>query len=446
MIHCSLIILNYSPLITAVKYGDVAIVSLLLDHGADVNLLDVSYKTPLHFSSMYSTPHIAQMLISAGVEIDRQDEAGLTALHCAVSKGCEEQVRLLVDRGANILLKTKVRETALYRLFREPIDWNYGICKLLLEKGANCNDDNWEESPFLNALRNGSLKFIKLMLSYGADISIMSPQGLIASHFAAENPHTDVIEFILDHGLDIDSRMNQESFTPLHIAAKCGNFGGCEILLKRGATINAISRSGTSPLHEAIASSQLQSARVLLDHGAYEANEISNRLSILEFARDSREVKMSNFLTSHVAKVMYLNLHVNEGDRRVIENENFYHDYYQKCLQEIKSMKKLKVYQNVSVFNLFTESDKGITVYARNSELIKTLEVKDYENKCPIYADSIRRRFYGEVEKQKIWHAVGRVVCDIFNFNDPYHLIVQKILSYLDAEDLAKLQYYSSFC
>jgi len=56
----------------------------LLAHGANVDGVNATMQTPLHYAAWQGHNDIASVLIGHGADIDAQDELGLTALHRAV--------------------------------------------------------------------------------------------------------------------------------------------------------------------------------------------------------------------------------------------------------------------------------------------------------------------------------------------------------------------------
>jgi ankyrin repeat protein len=57
--------------------------------------------TPLHVAAVRGDVHIIGLLLDAGAEIDVRGEHGHTPLHEAAGQGHIEAVKLLVSRGAN---------------------------------------------------------------------------------------------------------------------------------------------------------------------------------------------------------------------------------------------------------------------------------------------------------------------------------------------------------
>src|SRR5258708_26202066 len=89
-------------------------VVLCLSHGAKVNLRTPAGATYLHEAALSGNPAVITLLLDRGAEIDARDrEASATPLHYAVSMGRREAVELLLSRGADRTLKNNRGKTAM---------------------------------------------------------------------------------------------------------------------------------------------------------------------------------------------------------------------------------------------------------------------------------------------------------------------------------------------
>ena len=98
-----------TPLHDAVKKNHLAVVDLLLNHGANVHSKDNSSVTPLHEVVTHS---VAETLITAGADVNAVDADGFTPLHYAVGN-LPDLIEILVKKGADINAKSNDGDTAL---------------------------------------------------------------------------------------------------------------------------------------------------------------------------------------------------------------------------------------------------------------------------------------------------------------------------------------------
>lgn len=90
-----------SPLHMAALKGQLKIMQILLDKGAEVDALDSTGRTALHCAIEGSRTDAVQMLVQRGANVSQPDGKGLSPLRLAVEKGMEEGVMLLIERGAD---------------------------------------------------------------------------------------------------------------------------------------------------------------------------------------------------------------------------------------------------------------------------------------------------------------------------------------------------------
>ncbi|MDB5969729.1 MAG: ankyrin repeat protein [Hydrocarboniphaga sp.] len=94
--------LDQTPLIAAVSQNQVACVKQLIARGADVNLADHAGWSPLiHAAYFGSGEELLSLLVDHGANVNAQNNRGLTALYLASAAGHEPQVQLLLAHGAN---------------------------------------------------------------------------------------------------------------------------------------------------------------------------------------------------------------------------------------------------------------------------------------------------------------------------------------------------------
>lgn len=154
------------PLMQAAGKGQLDIVKVLVDKGADVNA--------------------------------RNNEYGLTPLIYAASKGHLDVVKFLVDKGADVNAREENGLTPL--IMAAGLD-QIDIVKILVDKGADVNaKDNKGRTPLMFAA-GGQLNIVKFLVDKGADVNARSKSGRVTPlKQAVQENHLDVVEFLRQHG------------------------------------------------------------------------------------------------------------------------------------------------------------------------------------------------------------------------------------------------------
>jgi len=108
-----------TPLMRAAKNADVAMMRVLVAHGADPNRATRAGMTPLLFAigpgrrkSAKDTLEAVKVCLDAGANVNATNANGETPLHAAVAQG-DALVRLLSERGANLDARDKQGRTPL---------------------------------------------------------------------------------------------------------------------------------------------------------------------------------------------------------------------------------------------------------------------------------------------------------------------------------------------
>jgi ankyrin repeat protein len=131
----------------ASQSGDVALMKLLLAHGADPKINTVLGVTPLHVAAgigwvegityewgVKETDEAVKLLIELGLDVNAQADTGRVALHGAAHKGRTNVIQMLYDAGAKLNVRdygnTDNRGGKLAIHTWEPVDYADGLVRV----------------------------------------------------------------------------------------------------------------------------------------------------------------------------------------------------------------------------------------------------------------------------------------------------------------------------
>eukprot|EP00009_Paramoeba_aestuarina_P002507 CAMPEP_0201512558 /NCGR_PEP_ID=MMETSP0161_2-20130828/4791_1 /ASSEMBLY_ACC=CAM_ASM_000251 /TAXON_ID=180227 /ORGANISM="Neoparamoeba aestuarina, Strain SoJaBio B1-5/56/2" /LENGTH=231 /DNA_ID=CAMNT_0047908443 /DNA_START=9 /DNA_END=701 /DNA_ORIENTATION=- len=179
-----------TPLYYSVAFGSVKCYDLLIEYGADVNVVTNEGDTLLHASIAKNHTDITLRLLARdNAPYDKPNNQKMTPLHLAASWGRRSCASLLITKGADIDAQTQLGNTALH----------LSVLRLGKEQeredeegeGEGEGEGEWEEEK--------------------------------------TSPHR-TIEVLLDKGSDWKKR-NNNNYTPIHLAALVGGPRALKLLL-----------------------------------------------------------------------------------------------------------------------------------------------------------------------------------------------------------------------
>ena len=119
----------------------------------------------------------------------------------------------------------------------------------------------------LNAVKARNIVRLIYTLEYVRDINFMDNTGATALHHAASRGYNSIAQVLLTKGASIEAT-DKKNDTPLHIAAWKGHTSTVELLLSKGAPIEAVNNDNYTPLHRAVWYGHTSTVELLLSKGA----------------------------------------------------------------------------------------------------------------------------------------------------------------------------------
>ena len=258
---------------TTTEAGQVEVVKLLLEYGADVNDRGEDGNTPLHRATKLHKAtkqcylEIVKLLLEYGADVNARNKDGNTPLRFAF--GEPVMMKLLLAHGADVNAKYS-GSTLLHYACRGA----YSVAGLLLDSRSDVDvnaTDSSLDTPLHRAVSDPvsheSKDAAELLLARGADVSAKNASGDTPLHVAVSKRYKDWVALLLASNAEVNAKNNKGS-TSLHLATVNGDTGLVELLLANGADVNVKDNDGYTPLYEAQLSGYEDLAALLMANGA----------------------------------------------------------------------------------------------------------------------------------------------------------------------------------
>ena len=205
------------------------LVNDLLNHNANVNVKSLFGFTPLLLATEEGHCHVVQELLAHGADINAYNRFKNTALHYAVNTGNVDMVSILLENGINIKIANNEGKTA-FRLINR-----HNILLKILEKGV-LPDNPGQFGLLHSAAENGFLKEICTMLENEVDVDVKDDNGYTPLMLAANKGRVDVVELFYRHRADVNVHSNR-GWTSIMLATKNNDRKMISLLLQNGAVL-----------------------------------------------------------------------------------------------------------------------------------------------------------------------------------------------------------------
>ncbi len=191
------------PLHAASMEGHLAIVSLLLAHGADPEVRAHGGYDALGHAALKGHKDIANLLLEYGGDKN-------IALHAAIHSNQRPLVHLFIHRGASLTEKvgadipTFAGRTPLHTAVASK---NPTLCALLIEEGADPTlTDGDEFTAFHSAVKKHDATLVKLFLDEDMDSSTTTSKGITPLHTAVSDCAIDMVDLLVKTDASVRAR------------------------------------------------------------------------------------------------------------------------------------------------------------------------------------------------------------------------------------------------
>eukprot|EP00160_Parvularia_atlantis_P014412 Unigene356_Nuclearia_a/m.1230 Unigene356_Nuclearia_a/g.1230 ORF Unigene356_Nuclearia_a/g.1230 Unigene356_Nuclearia_a/m.1230 type:complete len:1228 (+) Unigene356_Nuclearia_a:36-3719(+) len=259
---------------------------------ADFDTLDASLMAEVYRAKSHHFLHLAVrqaredvvflFLLEPDVQarVDELDENGLSPLQVALRTRHESIASTLIERGANASLTLERHRSILMAAIEEGDSF---AALFLLKHGADA-EAAIEDSglrPVHLATRTNQLPILAALLEAGADVNAQalgtSPDsdGTTALHLAVRLSYKDITDLLLSQpriNVNLRDRYNN---SVLWNSLASGMYSAAAAVIAKGANCNERMADGSTLLHRAVRSLDVQAVRFLLSNRA-NVNDVNN--------------------------------------------------------------------------------------------------------------------------------------------------------------------------
>ncbi len=248
----------------------------------------------------------------------------------------------------------------------------------------------------MNSSKGENIQQITELIEAGANINaVTTVQKETPLHIAVRYGHKEVAELLLDRGANVNA-VERRKWTPLHTAVKSGKMEVAELLLDRGANVNAVDNLDMTPLHFALKYNREELVRLLLDRGAnVNAVDKKGRTPLSIVASDDYQIGYCDKPMVVRTIIAYAVVHsgITTKPECIVKNSELseFWDDYQNEMMNVKLSNS-----TISLYQFLRETDENkLAGYLSDREYdeIRCSDELEYISEFPEYADTIVSQF-----------------------------------------------------
>jgi ankyrin repeat protein len=307
-----------SALFAACRRGHIELATKFIGMGAPVRVESYRKETPLlllldsgslRFGAFREDEFIplVQLLLDKGVDAgSRRRMDNKTAADLAYEYHLPRLLKLLdISKKYALQLQRLEQQRPLRQMKSAIAARRADVVERYLKEGFPVNPARPGEKTSLltSAVHSGDLKTVQLLLRHGADPNYCGDDAETPLSAAVGNP--EIAELLLARKADPRRKHPKTQETALHEAAKNGDCRGIELLIAKGADVNAEATRGVTPIHYAAMrpEDEAETLQVLLKYGANPNRGGGKSPTPLLCAASSGAVRQMQVLIEHGAKL-----------------------------------------------------------------------------------------------------------------------------------------------
>jgi len=264
---------------------------VLVEAGADVNLIDENGDPAINWAAYYGLTQQVTLLLEYGASTQMVGHGN--TIEIAMRRGHQELVKVLAQHdGVAVELTPAVSD------LQDAIDaGDSQAVEQAISNGAPANGMDETGRPLIaRAARTGSVEIVLLLKDNGADIGAMDAIGFTPLMEVARKGDTRMAAVLIKAGANPKHVAFKRglSFTPLHQAAVGGNLEILGLLLNANAGIDSVDSIGNTPAMWSLYEGNLDFCLAVLEAGS---DPSIKNVSNMSLASTAREYQVKRIIT-----------------------------------------------------------------------------------------------------------------------------------------------------
>ena len=213
-----------TPLHQAALSGHKKVMSVLLDEGCPIDVVDSSGRSVLHSAAQGGHVELVGWLVECGLDVNRGDANGNTPLHSAAGEGKLEAVHELLKLGANPDIMAGVLGTPLHQAV-----FSASVQVVTVLSDAICEQYN-PQHPMATESEVDSPNQLACVPDNNP-LDCCNPMGLTPLMWAAGEGHVEIVKFLISKHCNVTTQ-NRYGLSMFEVAVMCGQINKLHELCK----------------------------------------------------------------------------------------------------------------------------------------------------------------------------------------------------------------------
>ena len=391
--------MNESELFEAIKKKEWQIFINNVTSEHDLNIRDEGMNYMIQYVINANEKEVLIKILEFNVLLDWKDIDNKTILYIPIKYNYEEIIDILLQYDKNnigsILTNLKDGQGNFpihYALLFKNIKLYTKLIKL-----SNILTLNLQKDSLLHlSVKTKDINYVKVTIEHNINVNLLNNYCETALHIACSYGLTDIIDFLLQHGANLNICEKNHGFTPLMTSIINGKIDDVSLIKLKNPDINITDNQGNTALHIALLEYNELIVKNLCDLSFnYNITNIDGNTCLhIILQKISLGEKISTDVIDHFLKNTKLNIQNNNGNtclHNIIKLKLFLCSHHADILKEKKNNLFIKNKKNITPYDYCKEFPQDvyntimtivIQSYYYQLKNTKLLWTEDWENVC----------------------------------------------------------------